>query len=148
VPIVPVRAASDPYPGIVPSVSYPSEIPLGDTATITVKGKNYGGESPEAYLSISFPDNPSKLWISSSDAQNSYIAWPDDQIWGGYGQYQLKAKYPLAEAMEAPWSSGLQRYLTVKVVPKLAGTFTFYVKMTAKDNDQNRWLADPSTDGS
>ena len=138
-----VNGGADPSPDIVGTPSYPSSICLGETAEITVKGKNNGGEASEAYLSVSFPDNP-KYVSKSSDAAHCDRYLKGNLIYGGYGTWtkQRPAEYLLVEAWEVPWKSGVQHYLKAKVEPVKAGTFTFNVKMTAaKKNDG--WFADP-----
>lgn len=137
----------DPQPEIT-YIDYPFQIELGQSVSITLGGVNQGGESPEAYLSISFPDNPSDISIVSSDAPHQNILLQGDTIWGGYGQYQLTASYPLAEVYDLSWTNGEEHYLTVQTTPETGGVFTFYVKMVVKDNDADGWFADPRIDGS
>ena len=135
---------SDPEPRIG-RIVFPPEIVLGQAATITVYGRNCGGQSSEAYLAVSFPSNPdpSHLSILESDATNSKIYWPGEQIWADYGQYQVVAQYPLAEAWQFPWPSLEERVLKIQVVPDQVGEFEFFVKMTARDMDST-WFYYPS----
>lgn len=139
------KPTPDPYPTIIGKPSYPSQITLGEYAEITINGINNGGDSSEAYLSVSFPSNPGSVSIRSTDASYSQVSRRGDTIWENYGQRKIDADYPIAEVWEAPWRSGLQRYLTVKVKPEQEGDFSFYVKMTAKDSDSESWLKDPSS---
>ena len=143
-----VVEALDPLPKIDGTPSYPSSICLGKIAEITLYGKNYGGEASEAYLSVSFPDNPSYVEITSSDASNRKVYRKGDYpLFGGYGSYKLTAKYPLAEVWEVPWKYLVRHYQTVEVKPEKAGTFTFNVKMTAKQKNDG-WFADPGVHSS
>jgi hypothetical protein len=145
------KALEDPVSSSLPDpdvyeIDYPSSITLGESAYITIRGKNRGDDANEGDLSMSFPDNPSDVEITGTDASNRRIAWPGDLIWVGYGDHREPAEYPLAEVWEAPWRAGSTRYLTVRVTPEATKTFTFYVKMVAEAGGV--WYGDPKTDGS
>jgi hypothetical protein len=131
---------------VVSGISYPPYVTIGSTIDIIIQGENLGGQSDEAYLHVSFPDNPSEVEIVSSSASHSKIYWPGDALWAGYGGYKITATYPHVEAWEAPWPSGVSRDLRVRVTPETIGTLTFYVKMTA--GVTGFWYADPNVDGS
>ncbi len=145
-PIGTVHKASTPFPQITLN-SYPSNITLGQKAIIMISGKNNGGNSPEAYFSVSFPDNPNNVRIVSSNAPNYNIYKKGMPEWGGYGEAQFKLEYPHAEGWAIPWPSGIEYSLTVEVIPEKIGTFYFFVKMTAKDSGllMSKWLSDPSS---
>jgi hypothetical protein len=138
-----------PSPQIIVN-SKPSSITLGEKATIMISGKNDGGDSPEAYFSISFPDNPKNVRIVSYNSPNCNVNSKGAIKGGGYGTAKFTLEYPLAECWTGglfgtPWAGGIEYQMTVEVTPEKTGTFYFFVKMTAKDPLANKWLADPSS---
>ena len=128
--IVHVGKFTQPSPKII-NVTYPSEITIGEWATIKVRATNEGEEANWQTISISFPQNPKKVKIVSSDLDSSEVFWPGEEIWCGYGSYKCKLKYPVAEGSSGNWQYGEEEYLEVKVKPESTGSFKFYVKSVA-----------------
>ncbi|MBU4190054.1 MAG: hypothetical protein KJ886_03545 [Candidatus Thermoplasmatota archaeon] len=143
---------STPGPNIY-SVVYPTEINLGETATIKVSGTNTGGQADEGNIDIAFPSNPDSAHLEIYDhditnPDNAKICWTGDKIWGDYGQTpNITVQYPVAEIAQGNWANSETHYLTVKVTPTETGNFTFYVKMTAGFYD-GEWWGDPAKNGS
>ena len=126
-------AVPSPY---VYTPTYPSSITLGDYAEIYVRVKNNGDSSDDGAIVISFPtmtDSGDKTYVdrmdSSDDSGSGYkeFAKGDYGVWHKNG-YQFDAKYLKVEWWETDWVNGEINYLKIKVKPKVAGAFYFYVR--------------------
>jgi hypothetical protein len=134
---------NEPVPDII-SVNYPNPIDLGDTATITVDGKNDGIAAKEGDLQISFPSITDKSKVTDTSDISVATVGKGDIIWANYGKSHISALYVLVDAYKLPWSNGEQHYLAVTVTPTATGNFQFLVKLNMQ-NSSNQWISDPSS---
>jgi hypothetical protein len=133
-------SSSEPNPSpMITSVTYPTSLVVGQTATITVTATNNGGTSAWQTISISFPTGTmSEISIAGSSLGSSYIEPPGTSWSACYSLCTVILSYPLAEGVTDGWTSGQSNFLSVNVTPTTAGAFSFYVKTVASglsDND-------------
>ena len=151
------KARKNPDPSVVLEVDK-SNINLGESTTITVKGTNSGGLGGQySSLSISFPN-------FDTDSSGNYVlikqdhsftgedhygpekTLPGDEIWHK-DDHKIKANYLLLEGGIATgrWALNKQHYFKVEVTPQKLGTFPIYYRTTFTDPDSSTRFNAPSS---
>lgn len=126
---------------MISSVTYPSSIDVGESATIDVSAINNGGTSMWQTIAISFPswESINSLSIIQSDLTSYGIHNPGETVNAAYGVITLSLDNYLVEGV-AYWPQSVTHNLKISVEPASTGSFTFYIKsVAAAKNFASNW---------
>jgi len=124
------------------SVSYPSQMAIGQTMTLEIKYKNNGGHCADAYISPSFSNNWEIVDYSGKGTSGSQLYPKGSTIWQKDGN-QITAQYPLIDFWST-WDEGVEKTYWVKLKALSTEYLWFDVRAAFADGKGN-YFRDPTT---
>lgn len=119
-------------------LEYPRTAITGELIQVKAHAKNFGVATEQAYVSMSFPTEPSDLRILGSDIQTK-LGKRDGRWTSG----QVVLRYPIAEmfvygtAGQIQWKENISHWIEVEFMASRPGLFQFYVSASCKNDGQD-----------
>lgn len=144
---------TDPNPRTIER-DLPDSVTLGESFTVRVKARNYGGGPAGSYSSISVSSptlsddgDSSQVSVRQSTFAGTVTKSPGESLYDAKGN-QISADYPLVEGYttaDGAWTTNDYRTLEVQFTPDSTGQFVVYIRTTMQDDDSGQSFTDPGT---